>query len=65
MLLCRLSLHQPVVVGVLPDPEPNEVLTALNREGSVREANPRRPESADFFEMEAWIRGILFETCER
>lgn len=45
-----------------PDPEPNEPVSHLSREGSIVQADTRRSKPADFLEMKGWMLGILLET---
>jgi hypothetical protein len=43
---------QPVVVVVSPNPHPQEILTVLDRSGSMRQPDPGRPHVADFLELQ-------------
>jgi hypothetical protein len=46
-----------VVLAVLTNPEPHEVVVALNGEGSVREAYSSGPEPTDSLEVQTGVDG--------
>jgi hypothetical protein len=47
----RLLAEQPIVVRVGTDPEPDEVVRRLDRQGTVAGPDPSRPEAADLLEV--------------
>jgi len=47
----RLLAKQAIVVGMAPDPEPDESVGGVDGQGSVVAADPRGPEPADFLEV--------------
>lgn len=50
-----------IVLTVVADPEPHQIATALDRQGSVVPRHPHRPESLDSLELQGRMRGIRFQ----
>lgn len=48
----RLLAKQTIVVGMAANPEPDEPVWFLDGQGSVVGPDPRRPEPANFLEVE-------------
>ena len=46
-----LLAKQPIVVGMAANPEPDESIRRFDGQSSVMDADPRRPEPADFLEV--------------
>ncbi len=58
------SAEQSVVVGVGADPEPDETVINLDREGAVTAPYPSRPDSTRFLETQRGVTRILLDTLE-
>ena len=59
-LLALLFDPSPIfVMGA--DPDPDEVRTILDCEGTVIDANPRGPEVSYFLKVQRGVRGISFQ----
>jgi len=62
----RLGLaNEPVVRCVCANPEPDEPIGGLDRDRTVTQTNARRPEAADFLEMERRVPGIGLQQAKR
>jgi len=59
-----LPLDQMIVIGVGADPEPNEVVSILDRQRSVVQPDSNRPERPDSLEVERSVLRIRFEEFE-
>ncbi len=66
----RLGWHakalpeESVVLVVIADPEPDEIVALLNSQNSVAPTNPRRPEFADLLEVERRMLAVSLEKLE-
>jgi hypothetical protein len=57
--------EQPIVVGVGPDPEPDEPVVYLDGKGPVSAPDPGGPDCARLLEAQRWMPRILLEALER
>ena len=57
--------EQPIVVGVGPDPEPDEPVLYLDGEGSMSAPDPSGPNCAGLLEAQRGMPRILPEALER
>lgn len=63
---CKRSLADEfVVVGVSANPEPNEIVTRLDRESTMLKADSCRPEPSHLFEMQRRVPRVPFEMVVR
>lgn len=46
------------------DPEPEVAAADVDGEGSITQANPDRPVTSDFLELQRWMTWIAFEEFE-
>ncbi len=53
-----------VVIGVVPDPEPEQSLRNFDRQGPMKEPDTRRMELADLLQAESWMPGIRLQEHE-
>jgi hypothetical protein len=51
-ILGSVSFDNPVILGMSTDPYPDHVGAVLDSQGSIMQSNSRRPQCADFLEME-------------
>ena len=60
--LASLSLEQQVVLGVGPNPDPQqEIVSGFNREGSVTQADPDGPEATNLLEVQGRMAVVSLE----
>ncbi len=57
----RWLADELVVIGVRANPEPDEVLARLDCESTMVQPDPRRPEAADFLEMQGGVPRVPLE----
>jgi len=50
-----------VILGVRPDPEPDQIGTILDRQRAIMQANPDRPERPDLLQVQRRVPRILPE----
>jgi hypothetical protein len=50
-LLRLLPIDQTVVFGMMPDPEPDEIVAIFDSDSAIVEPNPYGPVTANLFEM--------------
>jgi hypothetical protein len=60
-----LLVHQSVVFGVAADPNPENSIRQLHTDGTVVDADTRRPKAAGFLEMERGMFGVCLEQHKR
>lgn len=60
-LLRRKSADHFVVVGMRAYPEPEVTAVHVNGEGSITQADPDGPVTADFLELQRWVARIALE----
>ena len=53
--------EESVVLVVIADPEPDEIVALLNSQSSVAPTNPRRPKFADLLEVERRMLAVSLE----
>src|SRR5262249_5277137 len=51
--------EQPVVLGVRPDPEPDQIGPIFDRQRPIMQADPNRPEATDLLQMERGMPRVL------
>jgi hypothetical protein len=60
-----LSAQALVILSVRANPEPDKAIGGLDGNCTVMQTNARRPESADFLEMERWLLGVGLQLVKR
>jgi hypothetical protein len=57
----RLLAKQAIVVGMAPNPEPDDSIRGVDSQSSVVGADAHRPEPTDFLEVKCRMPGILLQ----
>jgi hypothetical protein len=56
-----LLAKQPIIVGMVSDPEPHKPIACFDGESAVVSADPGRPEPANLLEVEGWMTRVLLQ----
>jgi hypothetical protein len=59
ILLGAASFDNPVILGMSTNPYPDHIGAVLDSHGSIMQSNSRRPQRADFLEMEGRMVRVI------
>jgi hypothetical protein len=57
----RLTPKEPVILGVAPDPEPNDLAFPFGGKGRMVKSDSRRPDPADALDVERRVPRVVDE----
>lgn len=59
-----LLTNEVIVVGVAADPKHQHAIRDADTQGAIRESDADGPKTANLFEMQGGMAGVVFQQCE-